>query len=104
MQPTAQVLSRAGVHCGEFAKGTAVLLAGLRCSVQRAFGVRVVGRQQDSAVGFHRQDAVTGFETQPIDHILGQRGADGPASLTKLHRFDDEGLVAANMATVMLTS
>ena len=43
----------------EFPKGVAVLLGSLRGNLQGAFSIRVVGRQQDSPVGFHRQDAVT---------------------------------------------
>jgi hypothetical protein len=36
----------------QFAKGVAVLLGSLRRHLQRPFGVRVIRRQQDSAVGF----------------------------------------------------
>ena len=55
--------------------------------LQSAFGVRVVGRQQDPAFGFHGQDAVSSFQAKPVGHILRQRGTDGPTGLAKGHLF-----------------
>lgn len=78
----------------ERSEGVAVLLGSLRGNLQGAFGVRVVGRQQDSPVGFHRQNAVTSFQAEPVGHILRQGSTDGPASLTKRHLFGHAGMVA----------
>ena len=78
----------------EFSKGVAVLLGSLRGNLQGAFGGRIVGRQQDSPVGFHRQDAVTSFQAEPVRHLLRQDGTDGTASLTQGHLFSHAGMVA----------
>jgi hypothetical protein len=56
----------------QFAQRVAVLLGGFRGNLQGALGVWVVGREQDPAVRFHRQNPVTGFEPKPIGHVFRQ--------------------------------
>ena len=71
----------------ELSEGVAILLGGLRGYLQCAFGVGAVGRQQDSALGFHRQDAIAGLQAKPVGHVLWQGGADGSTRLAKSHLF-----------------
>ena len=67
----------------KFPKGIAVLLGSLCGDLQRAFGARVVRSQQDPAIGFHRENAIAGFQAEPVGHVLRQRCTDGTTRLAK---------------------
>jgi hypothetical protein len=55
----------------ELSKGVTILLGSLPGNLQGAFGVGIVGGQQDSALGFHRQDAIAAYTHALIWYISG---------------------------------
>jgi hypothetical protein len=67
----------------ELSKCVAILLGGFRGDFQGAFGLRVVGCQENSAIGFHRQYPVAGLQPQAVGHVLGQGGTDRTAGLAE---------------------
>ena len=56
---------------GELSQRIPVSLRRFRSYLQRTFGIRVVRRQQNAAIGFDGEHAVTRFEVQPVGHVLG---------------------------------
>ena len=78
----------------ELSKRAAVFLCGPGGNLQGAFSLGIIWGQQNAAIGFHRQHAVAGLETESISHVLGKGGTDRTASLTKSHLFGHDGSVA----------
>ena len=56
---------------GELAQRVPVSLRCFGSDFQRTFGIRIVRRQQNAAIGFDGEYAVTWFEVQPVGHVLG---------------------------------
>jgi hypothetical protein len=70
---------------GQFAKRAAMAFCGPGSDFQRAFGIRIIWRQQNASVGFEGQHAVASLEVEPIGHVFRQRGAHGAAGLSQRH-------------------
>jgi hypothetical protein len=79
---------------GQLPEGVAVLLGGSGGDSQGTLDCGVVGSQQNSTVRFHRQDAITGLQSQAIGHILRQGGADRATGLAESHFFGHVSMVA----------
>lgn len=48
---------------------------------ERAFDFGIVRREQDPAVGFNREHAITRFQMKAVGHVFREGRAHGPASL-----------------------
>lgn len=70
---------------GQLSQRVPILLRRLGRHSQRPLGVRIVGCQENPAVGLHGQDTVASLEVQAVGHVLGQRGAHRAAGLAQGH-------------------
>ena len=75
----------------QLSEGVSILLGGLCSNRERAFGFRIVGRQQNPAIGLDGQDTVAGFQAETIGHVFRQRGTHRTAGLSKRHFFRHGG-------------
>src|SRR5262245_37039245 len=79
---------------GQLPKGVAILLGGFGGDTQGSLRGGVVRGQQDSAIGFHGEDAVARLEAPAIGHVFRNRGTHRTSGLSERHFLGHAVIVA----------